>query len=60
MLLIKIICRVTLHCEQIQYKQKATVSTRPTPKGLLAINPFSEMFGIQHLDRKPLSEFYVG
>ena len=51
---------LSLHREQIQYKEKATVSTRPTPKGLLAINPFSEMFGIQHLDRKPLSEFYVG
>ena len=45
---------------QVQYKDRSTVSTRPTPKGLLAINPFSEMFGIQHLDRKPLKELYQG
>jgi hypothetical protein len=44
----------------VLYKDRSTVSTRPTPKGLLAINPFSEMFGIQHLCRKPLKEFYQG
>ena len=50
----------TLLPQQIQYKGKSTVNTRPTAKGLLSINPFSQMFGIQHLDRKPLKEFYVG
>ena len=43
-----------------QYRRFATISTRPTPKGLLAINPFSPLFGIHHLDRKELDDFFKG
>jgi transcriptional accessory protein Tex/SPT6 len=43
-----------------QYRRGATVTTRPTPKGLLAINPFSPLFGLHHLDRKELDDFYKG
>jgi hypothetical protein len=45
---------------QAQYKGKATISTKPTERGLSSINPFSQLFGIHYLDRKPLNEFFKG
>ena len=45
------------------YRRVATISTRPTKKGAngaLAINPFSPLFGIHYLDKKELTDFYVG
>ncbi len=38
----------------------ATISSRPTEKGLADITPFSEYFGLLYIDRKPLRDFYLG
>ena len=40
-----------------QYKRNVYISTRPTPKGLTVITPFSPLFGIHYLNEKPLHEF---
>ncbi len=42
------------------FKDKCTVSSRPTERGLTAITPFCEYFGLHYVDRKPLREFYSG
>ena len=45
------------------YRRVATISTRPTKEGAngaLAINPFSPLFGIHYLEKKELTDFYVG
>ena len=41
-----------------QYKAVATISTRPTPKGLSEISPFHELFGLHFLSKKPLKDLY--
>jgi transcription elongation factor SPT6 len=41
------------------YQQSTTLSTRPTKKGLLVINPFSELFGLHFLEKKPIHELYT-
>jgi hypothetical protein len=43
-----------------QYRERATISTRPTATGLLAINPFHELFGFHYLDEKPVQQFLSG
>jgi transcriptional accessory protein Tex/SPT6 len=40
-----------------QYSRNIFISTRPTPKGLTVITPFSPLFGIHYLNLKPLYEF---
>ncbi len=35
------------------------MSTRPTAKGISAINPFNELFGVHFLEGKPLEEFHI-
>ena len=42
-----------------QYRLKGSVSTIPTTKGLLAINPFHELFGYHYLQHKPIADFYT-
>mmetsp|Transcript_22708 Transcript_22708/g.37888 ORF Transcript_22708/g.37888 Transcript_22708/m.37888 type:complete len:2014 (+) Transcript_22708:62-6103(+) len=42
------------------FRSRATVSSRPTSKGIAAITPFSEYFGLHYLHRKPLQDFYKG
>jgi hypothetical protein len=36
------------------YRKRSTVSTRPTAKGKVLINPFHPLFGIHWLENKPL------
>lgn len=40
------------------FQSRASVSTRPTTKGLTVITPFNELFGLHYIERKPLSDFY--
>eukprot|EP01038_Epipyxis_sp_PR26KG_P004105 gene4105-5855_t len=40
------------------YKSYATISTRPTAKGVTTLNPFHPSFGIHFLDRKPVKDFF--
>lgn len=42
------------------FRDRATISTRPTPKGVGIINPFNELFGLHYLNKKPVKDFYVG
>ena len=35
-------------------REKSTISTLPTAKGVATITPFSEHFGIHYLERKPV------
>jgi DNA-binding protein H-NS len=46
-------------CRQL-YRLRASISTRPTPAGVLAINPFHELFGLHYLDEKPINELFEG
>lgn len=40
------------------YRQAASLSTKPTKLGISAINPFSPLFGIHNLQRKPIQELF--
>lgn len=42
------------------YRERASISTRPTPKGVATINPFHDLFGLHYLNRKPLVDFLYG
>ena len=42
------------------FNRQASVTTSPTAKGLVSINPFSEYFGLHYLDKKPLEDFFRG
>jgi hypothetical protein len=41
------------------YRIRATVSTFPTSKGILLINPFHPLFGVHYLKDKPLNDFFT-
>ena len=43
---------------RFQYRRHIRISTKPTPKGLTVITPFSPLFGIHYLEDKPLYEFF--
>jgi hypothetical protein len=40
------------------FLERARVTTRPTEKGVQAISPFSEWFGLHMLVEKPLKQFF--
>lgn len=42
------------------FRRTASVSTRPTPKGISSINPFHAFFGKHYIDRKPINDFLWG
>ena len=42
------------------YRGCTTISTEPTSKGILEITPFTELFGLHYLKRKPLQLFLEG
>lgn len=49
---------VVRHYARAAFRNRASISTKPTVRGKAIITPFSQYFGIHCLENKPIEEFF--